>query len=334
MKVPVIDDIIPGVMPNDIFQRTEPVVLKGLVANWVLVQDGLKSDEKIINYLRSFYNGLTVGGYFGDPSIEGKYFYNNDVSGLNFDKKLIHLDKMLDLIVQHLYDEKPPALYVGSTTIDACLPGMRANNNLVFPHLEVDPLASIWLGNKSVVPSHYDVPTNLACCVAGKRRFTLFPPEQINNLYPGPLEPTPGGQVVSMVDFAAPDFERFPRVREAMKFAQVADLEPGDALFIPSMWWHQVEAQSRFNILINYWWSVSPRYMGSPMNALYHALLSIRDRPEQEKKAWKAVFDYYVFDSADLVRAHLPEQIQGNLAPLDEKMARQLRAYLLNRLNN
>ena len=52
------------------------------------------------------------------------------------------------------------------------------------------------------------------------------------NLYPGPLENTPAGAVVSMVDFDDPDLERFPRFPQAMAEAWVADLEPGDAIYI------------------------------------------------------------------------------------------------------
>jgi len=177
------------------------------------------------------------------------------------------------------------------------------------------------------------VPSNLACCVLGARRFTLFPPEQIHNLYPGPLEPTPGGQVITMVDLKNPDFERFPRVRRALEAAVVVDLQPGDAVYYPSMWWHQVEALSPFNIMINFWWLRSPAYMGNPMDIVMHAIMGIRDRPEAEKNAWREVFEYYIFGPADTPREHLPTSIQGALGELDDDSIRRLRALVKNKLN-
>ncbi|MFX6149073.1 cupin-like domain-containing protein, partial [Acinetobacter baumannii] len=91
--------------------------------------------------------------------------------------------------------------------------------------------------------------------------FTLFPPDQFGNLYLGPLDNTPAGRAVSMVDFAEPDFAAHPRFREALAHAQVAELEPGDAIFIPSMWYHHVEGRSAFNVLINYWWRETPGWL-------------------------------------------------------------------------
>jgi hypothetical protein len=174
---------------------------------------------------------------------------------------------------------------------------------------------------------------NLACCMVGRRRFTLFPPDQVANLYPGPLEPTPGGQVVSMVDLRAPDLDRYPRFIDALAAAQVADLEPGDVLFYPALWWHNVEALDPFNVLVNYWWNAAPAFMDTPMTTLLHGLLALRDRPDAEKQAWRAMFDYYVFGPPDQPAAHLPEMARGDLAPLDERAARRLRARLLDRLN-
>jgi hypothetical protein len=195
------------------------------------------------------------------------------------------------------------------------------------------PVKSIWIGNRTVASAHYDMSNNIACCMVGRRRFTLFPPEQVHNLYPGPLEPTPGGQVVSMVDFDAPDLDKHPNFVDALAHAQVADLEPGDVLFYPAMWWHQVEALDDFNVLINYWWNTSPGFMDTPMTTLLHAILSLRDRPEHEKAAWRAMFDYYVFGPAHTAGAHLPDHIRGNLASLDDVKARRLRGVVLNRLN-
>lgn len=322
---------------QQLMDELEPVILKGAVRHWDLVQAGLESDEAAIAYLRRFYTDKTVGTFLAGPEINGRFFYDETATKMNFVSQRLPLDQVLEQLQAHLGDANPPALYVGSTTIDAVLPGMRAaNNDLVFNHPMFDnnsPLASIWIGNPTLVSAHYDAPNNMACCVAGHRRFTLFPADQIANLYPGPLEPTPGGQVISMVDFANPDLAKFPNFPEAVKHGQVADLEPGDLLFYPSMWWHQVEATKPFNILVNYWWNTSPKFMGTPMNVLEHALLSLRDRPEHEKQAWKAVFDYYIFGDVEQARAHLPEKSWGKLGPLDDLKARQLRASLIQKLN-
>jgi hypothetical protein len=169
--------------------------------------------------------------------------------------------------------------------------------------------------------------------VLGRRRFTLFPPDQAANLYPGPLAPTPGGQVVSMVDPAAPDLGRHPRFAAALAAAQVAELEPGDVLFYPALWWHQVEALDDANVMINYWWSRSAPWSDPPMAALLHAMLSLRDRPAAEKASWRALFDHYVFGDPRATCDHLPPHARGALAPLDEVGARRLRAEIAERLN-
>src|SRR3546814_12307007 len=84
---------------------------------------------------------------------------------------------------------------------------------------------------------------------------------------------------ISLVDFAAPDLARFPRFAEALRHAQVAELGPGDAVFIPSMWWHHMEALDAFNVLVNYWWRPSPAWMAPPLNEIGRA--SCRDRVSQ-----------------------------------------------------
>ncbi len=73
--------------------------------------------------------------------------------------------------------------------------------------------------------------------------------------------------------------------------------------------------------------------MGAPVNALMHALLSLKDLPVEQREAWYRLFRHYVFEpDADNV-AHIPEKSRGVLGPIDETRARGLRALLLNRLN-
>ena len=317
----------------ELLASAEPVVLRGLVSDWAITRAGLSSDQEAMEYIRSFYNGKIISASFGGPEIGGRLFYNEDFTRLNFDSKRASLNEVLDRILKSLHDERPPTIYVGSTLVDGYLPGFRKDNDLGFAAHGIDPPPAIWIGNRTTASCHYDSPNNIACCVVGRRRFTLFPPEQIFNLYPGPLEPTPGGQAISLVDFADPDFEKFPRFREALEAGQVAEVEPGDAVFIPSMWWHHVQGLSPFNTLVNYWWNSTPAHIPTPMNALHYAMWTLRDRPESEKRAWKAVFEYYVFGPSDRAGAHLPEQARGALGPIDDDKARQLRAMLLNALN-
>ena len=323
----------PRALPQDLLHGGEPIVLRGVVADWPMVRAARESAETAVNYLRAFErrDAPPVVATVGPPEIGGRFFYNDDLSGFNFRQEHVPLHVALNTLLRYADDPASPAIYIASTTIDTWLPGFRAQNDVA---LGVDdPLASIWIGNRTRIAAHQDVPDNLACVVAGRRRVTLFPPEQLRNLYVGPLDHTPAGQPISLVDFAAPDFERFPKFAEACMHARTAALEPGDAVLIPSMWWHHMEGLEAFNVLVNYWWRQSPAWMDTPMNALMLAIITVRDLPPKQRAIWDDVFRHYVFDADDATAGHIPESAQRVLAPLDDTRARSLRARLLQRLN-
>jgi hypothetical protein len=99
----------------------------------------------------------------------------------------------------------------------------------------------------------------------------------------------------------------------------VAELEPGDALFIPSFWWHRVESLDLFNVLVNYWWSQPQAGAGSadaaaesPFACLLHCLQHMKDLPPEHKDAWAALFGHYVFNRDDPA-AHIPPHKRGVL---------------------
>lgn len=321
----------PQALPDDVLQATQPLVLRGLVAQWPMVRAAMESHSAASDYLCRFYRDATVGAFLGMPEIRGRFFYNEDLSSFNFKPVKIKLDTVLEEIARHVHAENPPALYVGSTTVDTCLPGFRAENDVNLG--ERQALASVWIGNRTRIAAHHDLPDNLACVAAGHRRFTLFPPDQIDNLYIGPLDLTPAGQAISLVDFAQPDFTRFPRFATALDHAQIAELGPGDAIFIPSMWWHHVESLDSFNVLVNYWWRQSPAWMDSPMNALMLAIMTVRDLPPQQRRDWEKLFEHYVFDVDEQTTAHIPAAARRSLAPMNEATVREMRARLLQRLN-
>ena len=190
----------------------------------------------------------------------------------------------------------------------------------------------LWIGNAAKVAIHHDPSENIACVAAGRRRFTLFPPEQVGNLYMGPFHQTPAGVPVSLVHLTDPDLERFPRFARALDAAMTAELGPGDALYIPYHWYHHVEALEPFNVLVNYWWDSAPAGVGSPWDVMLHAMTSLRALPPGQRRAWKAMFDHYVFMSGGDPGAHLPEADRGVLTPPSPRSFDQMRRALMTRL--
>jgi len=235
-----------------------------------------------------------------------------------------------------------------------CLPGFAHENALTLLNEAILP--RIWLGNAITTPTHLDEWNNIGCVVIGRRRFTLFPPQQVANLYIGPLDFAPTGAPMSLVSLHEPDLQRFPRFREALAAAVSAELGPGDAIFIPPLWWHHVESLERFNMLVNYWWHASsdgrtaeaaaggyPSGGGknsagvqtasvSGFDTLVHALLNFRTLPPATRESWQALFDHFVFGSQSDITGHIPEHRHGILGPLTPEDVARLRAFLKERL--
>jgi len=317
-------------LSEEVLSSPEPVVLEGLVSDWPAVSAAQASDQELAHYLTNFDCGELITAMAVPADEAGRIFYNQDLSGFNFQYKRMALSDAIHQILGYLPVSDPPTLYVGSTNIDHWLPGFRDDNDLPLHHL--NPLASIWLGNQSRVAAHFDFPSNLACVVAGRRQIQLFPPSQVENLYIGPLDFTPAGQPISMVDFRQPDLTLHPKFREALSQARTADLSAGDALLIPSMWWHHVEAVDAFNVLVNYWWRSSPSYLGAPLNALQHAILTLRDLPPEQRDAWRQLFDHYIFNTGSNTVEHIPMKARGILNPIEEKSANGLKTFLREKL--
>jgi len=188
------------------------------------------------------------------------------------------------------------------------------------------------MSNRSMIAPHFDNYHNIACVVSGSRRFTVFPPEQVSNLYIGPLLKTPGGSPISVVNLREPDYARFPKFRQALESAQEATLTPGDAIYIPILWWHGVESLDSMNILVNYWWNDAIAARHKPILALMHSMVLMSGLPAVEREAWRTFFDYFVFETDGDPGAHLPaglRDVMGELSPEDRD---QVIAFIAERL--
>jgi hypothetical protein len=309
----------------------QPALLRGAMRAWPAVTAGIESPAAMSAYLLGYDQGGAVEAMIAPPEVDGHFFYNDQLTGLNFERRKLTLRESLDRLLALIDEPRPPAFYVGAVATPEVLPGFEAANPT--PMLDSRITPRVWLGNRVTVQTHHDVSENLACVVAGRRRFTLFPPEQLTNLYVGPLEFTLAGQPISMVRLHQPDHDRFPRFRAALAHAQVAELEPGDALFIPYMWWHHVESLDRFNVLVNYWWDDTPPWNGSPFEALCHALMSVHSLPPHKRAIWEKVFAHHVFERDGDPVAHLDAARRGIQGPLDRRLATHIRSWLLRALS-
>jgi hypothetical protein len=230
-----------------------PVVLRGLVRHWPSVRHAMQSPEDLCHYLMSFDRGGACDTVLMPPEVQGRLFYSADMKGFNFMRAKRTVSAVIEQMVRYSQFPVAPFVAMQSALLSECLPGFADANQAPFVEPDVPP--RLWLGNEVVTPAHFDESHNLACVVSGRRRFTLLPPEQVRNLYLGPLDFAPTPTPISLVSFRAPDFARFPRFRDALASAEVAELEPGDALYIPSLWWHHVESIGVLNAMVNYWWS-------------------------------------------------------------------------------
>ncbi len=314
----------------EIVPAYRPVVLRGFAADWPVVGAGREGGAAVAAYLKGFDNGAPVEAYVGPPEIGGRFFYSDAERAVNFERRPGAISAILDEILALGDQADPPAIYVGSTATPRVLPGFAEANDHDLLAVPVEP--RLWFGNATTAQTHYDMADNIAVVVAGRRRFTLFPPEQTANLYVGPLDFTPAGRPISMVSLETPDLERYPRFARALDHAEVADLGPGDALYIPAMWWHHVQSFGALNVLVNYWWSQADARAGSPFDAFVHALTNVRHLPPAQREAWRALFEHYVFEANGDPAAHLPVETRGVLGALDETVSAEVRTFLLRGL--
>ena len=309
----------------EILSAAQPVVLRGQVADWPMARAGRESPQALADCIRRFDRGAAVDVLEAPASTGGRLFYRDGLRGFNFERQRAQVGATLDRLLALAGEPEAPRLFIESIPTDEYLPEFGASHTM--PLLAASVRPRIWIGNAVTVQTHYDLYYNIACVVGGRRRFTLFAPEQVANLYPGPLENTPAGTPLSMVPLHDPDLAKYPRFAAALRHAVSAELEPGDALYIPFGWWHHVQSLTPFNALVNYWWNDGPQY-GSPYGVVLHAALVLRDLPADQRAVWRALFDTLVFTDAETALGHLTPEQRGLLGPPTLERMQKVRAML------
>ncbi|HEV6964925.1 cupin-like domain-containing protein [Roseateles sp.] len=320
---------------REVLPAYEPVVMRGLVAGWPLVAQGRAGLEPCLRYLMGFDLGRPVDALLARPDPSRAFGFAPGLDGFNFARDKRPYAALFEQLWRYSHFPEPPSLAAQSALVAEALPGLEQAN--ACPLLDATVAPRIWTGNRATVPAHFDDSHNVACVAAGRRRFTLLPPQCAPRLYLAAPDHAPTPAPMSVVpDLLQADPACFPLLAEALEQALVAELEPGDAIYIPPLWFHQVEALApHLNVLMNYWWrpeAAPGRRDDLHLAALRLAMLALRHLPDAEREGWRALFDHYVFGARDAALAHIPEGQRHLFGELDAERDAALRKDIAARL--
>ena len=202
-----------------------PFLMTGVVKRWPLC-------ELTPQTLRERYSHLPVRARVGD--------YINTAFAPDRAMQDMSMLDYLDLVAQGAHDLPP---YLGNLEL-------RELNSLCHWPAYFDKIGPprYWLGPAgTVTPLHCDYDDNLFAQIWGSKRIILAPPHHDAFLYPREANAILFG---SPFDPEAPDYERFPLARQATMIECL--VEPGDMLYVPAGWYHQVRSLA-FSLSSNRW---------------------------------------------------------------------------------
>lgn len=130
----------------------------------------------------------------------------------------------------------------------------------------------VWISpDDTRTPLHQDLPDNFFAQIVGRKHIVLYPPRAELSMYRhAPWSKFPQ---VSRVDAFEPDFERFRWFTRAAPIHAI--VEPGDVLYLPRFWWHQVRSIGT-SVSANFWWTSGLRTALARGALAYQSLRKLR----------------------------------------------------------
>jgi hypothetical protein len=224
--VPIATEVSPQEFLDLCYAPGRPVLLRGIAADWPALHRWRPE------YLRAMVGAAAVevqGGRSANPA------YERDKQA---HRRTMAFDAFLDAIdaAQDGNDVYLTAYNQGANA--AALAPLRPDIGEVEGLLRPGSAATegmLWIGPAGTfTPLHHDLTNNLLIQIVGRKDLVLVAPEETAKLYND-------HHVYSAIgDVEAVDLARFPLAADAR--GQKIRLEPGDALFLPIGWWHQVRA--------------------------------------------------------------------------------------------
>jgi hypothetical protein len=154
-------------------------------------------------------------------------------------RRRMPFDRFIDLVTEKGGNDLYLTAYNGAANAAAFAP-LEADIGGIDQILDPRPDGQgrmLWIGPAGTfTPLHHDLTNNLLVQVTGRKRVLLVPTSQTPKLY----HRTDVFSVIPDVTDPVLDRTAFPKAKDIRCLDLV--LEPGEALYIPIAWWHQVRA--------------------------------------------------------------------------------------------
>ncbi len=222
-------DRVAGITPEDFLDRyyaaNWPVILCGEMTGWPAL------DLWSPAYLADRLGDAEVeyqGGRSGNP----RYELDKD-----HHRRTASFDAFLKMIEAPGNDAYLTAYNSGAThaALRPIRPDLGRIDKLLSHGADADE-GMLWIGPEgSFTPLHHDLTNNLLAQIVGRKHVVLAPPAEASKLANVVHVFSEVGDLLS-----AAARERFPGIADVRK-AEII-LEPGEMLFLPIGWWHQVRA--------------------------------------------------------------------------------------------
>lgn len=220
-------------------KRRKPVVIKGLLDDWPAMH------KWNTDYLREKIGDVVVPVRVKPKSAPPGFFAGKPDEKLPM--KQMSVSEYIDLFEKG----ETTDVYLAGTSIPDYFPELEKDIPLL-PYIDLDRKLrkQFWLGIKgTVAPLHLDIWDNFLCQLTGGRRLVLFDPRDVNRLYPyGAFSSAPH---ISKINLDTATSAEFPLLDELVGYEAI--VEPGDVLYMPPGWWHQVWTTAD-SIAVNFWW--------------------------------------------------------------------------------
>ncbi|HLP35080.1 MAG TPA: cupin-like domain-containing protein [Amoebophilaceae bacterium] len=236
---------------RDTYYKRRPVIFKGLAQSW-------EASEWDLGFFEKAYGTNMV-------SIQIKEELTGSLQG---PVRTVCIHQSLKEYIQAIQQNGIQAGYLNQCNLLQVYPVLQ--RSLHFPAFYSSKLLTItnlWIGPQGTKSKlHYDSDHNLFAQLYGKKLVTLINPDQSEKCYPINRTWYDG---YSNIDVLNPDLETYPLFNDVVLFQTV--LKPGDVLYIPQGWWHDIRSLTP-SISVNFWWITWSDFIKETLGEIWFGL--------------------------------------------------------------